>query len=716
MKKTLRRLFAGFSVLTLALFMNGCENAAGGGDNSFAMLALLSSSSSGSGSSNAGSTGSGTTSGTNSGTGTTSGTESGTGTTSSGTSSGTTTDSGTTNGGTSSGTTTDSGTTNGGTNTPATPPASSIPVWNYSSENNLYIFKDSIGSIKITGENLNGKTIYYANVNPSSSKISGDYLSCISDLQVSAPSASSGTTANRIGTNTNISANFMKVSSKTKYEKMSLSDINKAIFLETGRPLTTGGSPDFYNYKPKFKPRIKNRTSSMTPNFSINKSEISPKTPDEGNPFSEPSKQSIYTLKAEDANGETYEKTNVTLWAYNEVCYVWIADDDENITEDSDKRTIAKKYADEFKKLYNVERNVFGEESNEMFIFYSENSGFSKSKMKFVSNTGTKVNIVISDICSDKSEGTTFGYFSGRDYYPSTETFAKANPRIGGYEQISNEGKYFYVDSYWSATTETQKTVISTLAHEFQHMINFGNKAMKYNLDVDSNFNEMLSMLCEDMMQEYLNLSDADSPKHRLEQFMLDYISSGIREYSETETLASYANAYAFGAWLCRQYGGAALVKEMMSNRYANNECIVNAVNKLNGTSYKFEDIFGQFIKACYGDSVYTFNQNAAQTLIYSGYSYPMKAIDLFNPNGAYSFVPYAQQVQQMFGEYMSPSYGFTGPVFFDSGVTLNLNPNYGTVLKCLGTLTEDTESVTLEFDTPSKNKKDGMLTYIYIK
>ena len=263
-------------------------------------------------------------------------------------------------------------------------------------------------------------------------------------------------------------------------------------------------------------------------------------------------------------------------------------------------------------------RRVFGEESDSL---YSSVWG-DMAPLDSVSDTGRKVNIVISDLYGDGEGGRTIGFFASMDYYMNGLEFSNITV------ENSNEGKYFYIDSYFAANKFN--LTLSTLAHEFQHMINFGMKAMR-GIPSDSNFNEMLSMLCEDMMQDYLDISDESSPKIRLKQFINQYYETGFRNFENTAL--SYANAYSLGAWICRQYGGAALLHEMMFNGLANNNCIVGAINSLNGSNFTFDEIFAQFISACLGDSEYTFAKDASQTLSFNEnsiyYDYPMEAIVL---------------------------------------------------------------------------------------
>ncbi|MCR5400055.1 MAG: hypothetical protein K6E78_00510, partial [Treponema sp.] len=111
----------------------------------------------------------------------------------------------------------------------------------------------------------------------------------------------------------------------------------------------------------------------------------------------------------------------------------------------------------------------------------------------------------------------------------------------------------------------------------------------------------------------------------------------GLRQWNKTNNdtvLASYANSYIFGAWLTRQFGGAELVKTMLSNPFVNEDSIVSAVNSLNKTSYSFSELFEKFLLGLTGKSEYTINKDAKTGITFkdskgNDYNYPMKAFDI---------------------------------------------------------------------------------------
>ncbi len=559
--------------------------------------------------------------------------------------------------------------------------------WNYSEANNIFLLDENVGELKIYGD-LRGKEIYYVPVNTSSRNVSGEYVKYLK----SGSFTQSG--------NSSISSSF------------SPSDMATAV---SGLSESSGiGYSHYKGYD--FMPDTKNISSKFS-YYSVSSNSTQIETYTDG-----VTKKNFYVSLDENENSPSYEPA--TLRAHNDVCNVWVLDDYYAETSEAGKVNSAKaqSFADAFASFYPLITNIFGNESD--YVYSWHNYGYlTTSDMNAVSDTKRKINIVIYDLFGDadnESNGKVLGFFSNRDYFSNRLLNAM------GYASSSNYGKYFYIDSYCANTHAD--TIISTLAHEFQHMIHFGKKTMN-DLDSDTNFNEMLSMLCEDMMQDFLGISDSDSPRGRFSQFMAEYSLCGIRDYDDTAR--SYANAYAFGSWLCRQYGGAALVKEMMSNGKVNNDCIVSAVNSLNGTSFSFDELFGQFIKACLGDATYTFNQNAAQTLTYSGYSYPMTAINLWERNSIYDlsriFNNDGESLKQIMQSNFTTSsgilllatgvYDYFGPCVFINGTSFyNIAQNYGMFLKYIATIEEATSSLTLNFATEKGSTKTGLKTYVYIK
>ena len=334
-------------------------------------------------------------------------------------------------------------------------------------------------------------------------------------------------------------------------------------------------------------------------------------------------------------NSSQYTKRRATLRAVGTNCYIWILNDnftDKTVSGDKITQTKAAELAEKFDSMYQKIRDVFGEESDEIISAYGFND------ISTACDTGTKVNIVVYDIEDDYTTGQASGvagYFWPKDYYTATEKPTSRDDVL----PLSNEGKYFYVDSGF--LNEYPDMIYSTLAHEFQHMINFGQKTMKSmqtatkESDVVSSStwsNEMMSMVCEDMIQQHLGISEADSPISRLIFFAQGYYNSGLTEWLTGDDVAfSYAGAYAFGAYLARNYGGTSLIKQIATNKYVDQEAITQALKSNKATSGEtFESVFKKYPQALVldnapkGVTVPTFNKSV------NGIGGAMPKINLF--------------------------------------------------------------------------------------
>lgn len=360
-----------------------------------------------------------------------------------------------------------------------------------------------------------------------------------------------------------------------------------------------------------------------------------------------------------------FEQKPATLRAAGTYCYVWVLDDyyAEKAEEDRVNSAIAEKYAQAFDTMYPMIRNVFGEESDKLYV---ENY---LMDMSSYSPTGTKVNIVIYDIGADYNNAEEYqtgvvGYFYSKDYGLNSGTIY---PK-------SNSGKYFYVDSGY--INESFEKTVSTLAHEFQHMIGFNQKNLLHGKSSETWYSEMLSMLCEDLMQEHLGIEDGNSPKGRTQTFNALYFYSGISEYNKSYAFVSYATAYSFGSFLARNFGGAALVQKISTNSSVNEDSILDAVNSLNKTSYTYDYLFEKYLLALAGNSSFTHNKDAACTLSYTGgsyledspYSYPMKAYDIYSDDWAFDISVYSSAL----------SGTCNGPYVFTKSQKLDLRPDNG--------------------------------------
>ena len=399
-----------------------------------------------------------------------------------------------------------------------------------------------------------------------------------------------------------------------------------------------------------------------------------------------------------DSSLSNYEQKTATLYAEGAYCYVWIVDEYYNEIASGKyvNQEQAQELADAFDSLYNVERNIFGKESEYIY------SNSSKTAITSASDTGSMVNIVLYDIAADYDTGSSSGvagYFYSRDYYKASVA------------SQSNVGKYFYIDSGY--INESFDTQVSTLAHEFQHMIRF-NLTRENSVSDSTWFNEMMSILCEDMLQSHLELDDSDSPKNRTQNFNYAYYLCGLSEYNSSYAGYSYAVWANFGMFLARRYGGAALVQKMAGIKGSGNSVILSAINGLNGTSYTFDDLFEQYVQALLGSSDYTHNVDAATTVSYTGtdgdtsnsysesnpYVYPMTAYDIFDDDYAFP-----SSAKKDYSTEKYSGYSWNGPYVRSVNYGATLRPNNGFTLHGIKKMSSTSTTVTFSSNSNSSVK-----------
>ena len=407
----------------------------------------------------------------------------------------------------------------------------------------------------------------------------------------------------------------------------------------------------------------------------------------------------IYVDVSNDMN--SYAAKDATLCAvgyYNQqrpVVLVWVVNEylGNECAGTTVNQDLAQDVADKFAAHYYHEREIFGEEYDFLFDASCHSSPTEAYKIE---DTGSLVNIVIYDIANDHgqtNESGVAGYFFGAKDY-----FKNGNYRDA--RAYSNKGKYFYLDAafcnngngYANPSSTVSDLAITTLFHEFQHMIHFGQKTI-YGIESDTWYNEMLSMLCEDLMADQLGTGNSAPQTLRISDFKNSYYLSGIDEFREDNdyTISSYANSYTFGAWLAREFGGPQFVSTMSKDHSrANMESVLYSIYANTGRKYSRRQVYKLFIQACIFRSPFaeenglpTLNKDAEGSISAYGYESTMTAINLFRNND--------------------------GPEIVANGYSPDIRP-HGFVIHSIGTATSDT--VTLNF-SPRIDAREDVMIYI---
>jgi hypothetical protein len=293
------------------------------------------------------------------------------------------------------------------------------------------------------------------------------------------------------------------------------------------------------------------------------------------------------------------------------------------------------------------------------------------------------IGILIYDIDFDYAAGQTggvLGYFWGKDFYPQDQLSSEK----------SNNAELFYVDCHFM--DRYPSWIYSTLAHEYQHMINFNNKFIAQGLDTPEWADELCSMAAEDLVLSNLGMSPAsDGPQTRLDEFNYHYSESGVTDWlGSPDTLKSYASAFAFGAYLERNYGGARLFQAMASNARVGEQSISSALGSL-GYADSFAEAFSHFGEALVfseapaDSSVKSLDQPLSSSV--GGMGYKSTAIDL-------------RSIEQYNRDAKGWVTGAYGPRTFLPGLALKLRP-YGYSIHTQASWTGLTGDLTITVAAP---------------
>lgn len=268
-----------------------------------------------------------------------------------------------------------------------------------------------------------------------------------------------------------------------------------------------------------------------------------------------------------------YKQDRVTVRATGAYCNIWVVDEnyDNSSTEQNDNKITssqAQALAATFDRIYPLATE---------FLDYEYGGGANGDGGM---DRDKKIQILVYDIDFDHDPGENqeygvAGFFHGKDEYYQHDLDAE------GYSDLkSNVAEMFYLDAHF--TDHEQEFIYSTLIHEFQHMINFNQKAVNRNLVSDTWYNEMLSLLAEDVIGPSIGIDknkDGHPINSRIPAFLDYYNYAGIDTWlSGDDASLSYSIAYAFGAYLIRNYGGPKLIQNMMSNNAVDHASVTQAL------------------------------------------------------------------------------------------------------------------------------------------
>jgi hypothetical protein len=317
----------------------------------------------------------------------------------------------------------------------------------------------------------------------------------------------------------------------------------------------------------------------------------------------------------------TWQEKQATLTAISNRAEIWIMDEyfDNGSAGATDNKLTslqAKALAEKFDAIYQYTTPIFG----------YEYGGGPNSPQPGGVDGNPRIVILVYDIDANSSSGGTVGYFWSKDHYNNEYLQSQK------YDYKSNLAEIFYVDSYWADAHP--ETVYSTLIHEFVHMINFNEKYVVHNKSYGTWYTEMLAMLGEDAIGPLVGIGPNNSGHP-----IMTRIPYTLGLYSSEPTywygFMSYGITYGFGAYLARNFGGTALIREIAQNEKTNIDSISLALSVLN-PSIDFTKAVERYHEAFICNDtrdrgMASFNKTITNTI--NGYQYVLHGFDIYKIN-----------------------------------------------------------------------------------
>lgn len=308
-------------------------------------------------------------------------------------------------------------------------------------------------------------------------------------------------------------------------------------------------------------------------------------------------KKMFYVWDSDELGQEdSFRKADMKLRMEGEHCLIW-CEDGLDVSDE-----LLAKLQESFDRVYPLETALFGTCSD-----YTV-----KDTEQYITEANDKIYINIVSF-KDPNVG---GCFNAVDMYKSS--FIEKYNEEYNYNYKTNEARMFCINySAKPSFVDDIDGCISVLTHEFQHMLIFISDYIVKGIDTDTWYNEMMSLLAEDIFSGYLELDIKSTAIERLYLFKI-LTNFGVTNWDNNPYSlffqASYSVNYAFGSYLLRNYGGAELLSALtdLNTAGTGKDVINNAFIKL-GLKNKeretltFEDVAADFHQIC----IYTSKEDA---------------------------------------------------------------------------------------------------------
>jgi hypothetical protein len=285
------------------------------------------------------------------------------------------------------------------------------------------------------------------------------------------------------------------------------------------------------------------------------------------------------------------------------------------------------------------------------------------------------ISIFVYDIDFDGGTSSSYvaGYFRPYDEEAAATTINTANTTVS---YASNGREIFYLDAW--ALEQYPWTIVSTLAHEYQHMINWNQVKYGTRKAASTWLNEFRSLAAEDLLAPaFSKFSETaysgldpydfylDGPGYWVSTFNGSYPGGGMEIWNYT--LYDYAYASVVAAYLLRSYGGVQFMMDALAN--ADNDmgaglsfatAVSSAATRsgyadgtapapgaaLSSIEDFYQDILGHFVNALWGigadgtAGTSPLTQSDAVAASYNGESLTLNALSVKELSKSYSLHP----------------------------------------------------------------------------
>lgn len=459
-------------------------------------------------------------------------------------------------------------------------------------------------------------------------------------------------------------------------------------------------------------------------------------------------KEFYLDVETEDAKLQWYSKGTATLQAIGRnaqgkaICYAWVlgevkgydAAGNELYTEETSfteeetapigkvNRKLAQAYADAFVKIYDLDTTLMGNPPNKVF-YDTEGNPNSLVDIDYLSDTSSIINLLFWDVRHQKEYATIAGYYWIKDLFPKKEdakTITGTAPSPDSYTTYSNAGNYLYINAYLSNDTGN---ILTTIAHEFQHMISRNMKGIENRTDTELGeanstiFEEMMSVGTEDFVFMFFPEIHFNSDTGIM--YLPDYESLyHINGFEVSGDLVNqlynlhYGAGFTFAAWFMRKFGVGTMY-EITHNQKVDLDGILTGINKCTTTTETIESLLKQYAYDLLPLKSETVFSKPSPSLApdnphyctAQSYGYPLIALNLKGTNNkdTTGFDETSEEWKRKFnppdaeyGECSTP-----GITCFDSNTIANLRP-YGLMIHSVGQILDGSTPATLEFSSDS--------------